>query len=430
MSARKKASSRRSVTVEITADGSASDTTSETIATSSAAVQERTSDEVMGTIGGTGIQSPGIDGMRDGVAQHQAHPGVDVQRTATETIEIDSTGLAEAASRDRPESHLAGSGAESQQHSASVEPEELKQRAMTMFLGGRQNSVAPGGDTCISEVTLELLVMVKGVITALFNDHASSLCSSPERPDLHLTQEEALGHLMGSLLVGKLLPTEARALGKRVDYYAAKEKTQSEKEKETTRQKKKTLRKKADDVELASKLAAVDAAMAAARSARLAETIELPLPEKRSVLVEPRVPRQEEVDAAFYKRLESCREVAVAIRAAVQLERYIDEEPDDVGFFDYEERDVALVRYKHALHKLHVALADCKEGLPEVTPKLLKASQHNSEPCSCGQGRRGSWPWMVQTAGLGFCQSEVCVYEEIETRSMLVERTVGNKFAW
>ena len=66
MSARKKASSRRSVTVEITADGSASDTTSETIATSSAAVQERTSDEVMGTIGGTGIQSPGIDGMRDG----------------------------------------------------------------------------------------------------------------------------------------------------------------------------------------------------------------------------------------------------------------------------------------------------------------------------------------------------------------------------
>ena len=87
-------------------------------------------------------------------------------------------------------------------------------------------------------------------------------------------------------------------------------------------------------MELASKLAAVDAAMAAARSARLAETIELPLPEKRSVLVEPRVPRQEEVDAAFYKRLESCREVAVAIRAAVQLD-HVSMISSESQYFDY-----------------------------------------------------------------------------------------------
>ena len=46
--------------------------------------------------------------------------------------------------------------------------------------------------------------------------------------------------------------------------------------------------------------------------------------------------------------------------------------------------------------------ADCKEGLPEVTAKQLKAGPHNSELCSCGQGRRGLWPWMVQTAGLGY----------------------------
>ena len=417
------------------ADDVAAAASVESIAVSDAAAADEAPGVAGHAVGDGNLQGSIGTNTRVDKAQHQARPVLDGERIDAEGVDIEPLDAAMVGGRDRPESQVAGSGADQQQQRLPVEHEELQQRALTMFCCGPQSSVAPGGGTCVSKVTLLLLVMIKGVIKALFNDHASRICRSPERPDLRLAQEEALGHLVGSLVVGELLPSEARKAGKRVDYYAGKESTEGEKEKESARQKKKGLRRKAaaGDAELEAKLVAVDAAVAAARSARLAKVLDLELPKKASRLVEPRAPRPEEEDAAFYRRLKGCREVAVAIRAAVQLERYVDEEPDDAGFFDEEERDVALVRYTHAVRNLNVALADHKEEVklacvPQV--EQLKANPHNSEPCVCGQGRRARWPWYVQTPKLGFCHSEQCGFEEIKSRELFVELTAGRNFAW
>ena len=75
-----------------------------------------------------------------------------------------------------------------------------------MFCGGRENLVLRAGDPIVEKVTVELTTSIRAVVTAIFHDFADRICSSSERPDLRLAEEEALGHLAGSLVVGELLP--------------------------------------------------------------------------------------------------------------------------------------------------------------------------------------------------------------------------------
>lgn len=166
-----------------------------------------------------------------------------------------------------------------------------------MFCGGRDELVVFANifvaSRRLEKVTLALVSTIKAVVTSLFKDHDERLCSSPERPDLRLSQEEAMGYLAGILVVGQLLPDEARPVGKRLDSRACQEKKTKEKEKEKARQRKKDLRrKKGASEDLENKCEAIDEAVAVDQAARLAKEVDLELPKKESVVVEPRTERK------------------------------------------------------------------------------------------------------------------------------------------
>ena len=227
------------------------------------------------------------------VNNDQTEPAVQPPRTAAGFAETSTPKPPAAAAGDRPAPPAPGTDAVSEQLLEAGSEELLLQRALRMFGGGRQNLVTTGGPTCVSEVKLALIMMVKAAITALFKHHDAGLCSSPERPDLRLSQEEALGYLVGSLVVGELLEAEARPVGKRLDFHAGKESKAQAADKESVRQKKKGLRKKKglDLEELASKIETIDREAAEAQATRLGKDIDLDLPEKRSQIVERRPPK-------------------------------------------------------------------------------------------------------------------------------------------
>ena len=68
-----------------------------------------------------------------------------------------------------------------------------------------------------AQPTVELCWLAKQAVQTLFEKQRKQQCRSPERPDLPLSQEEASGFLCAAALGVELLPTEARALGKRVE---------------------------------------------------------------------------------------------------------------------------------------------------------------------------------------------------------------------
>ena len=189
----------------------------------------------------------------------------------------------------RPALHGAGGIALPEQPAQPVDLRTLWSWAVAMFCGGRENLVLLAGDPFIETITTDLICSMKAVVTALFNDFPERICSSPEKPELRLSQEEALGHLAGSLVVGELLASEARPIGKRVDFFASKEKETHEKEKEGARQKKKNLRKRkgaALDPELENKCRKLDEDAEVSHADRLAKERDVGLPKKRSIIVE------------------------------------------------------------------------------------------------------------------------------------------------
>ena len=244
--------------------------------------------------------------------------------------------------------------------------ELLHKRAFGKFCGGRESSVVVVGDTCASETTLELLVLAKSVITSLFNDHGDKICSSPARPDLRLSQEEALGHLVAEIIIGNLLASEAPPIGKRIDNYASTEKKTQAKEKEAARSAKRSLRKKkgADtDLQLDSKCAAIDEALMAARVARLSKVIDIGMPPKNSKIVAKSMPscmqctgacRCHDICTHGKELLEMARspDAADAIAAAYHVAGCSRAaEREEVLELD-EELDHLQVTYKHALRRL------------------------------------------------------------------------------
>ena len=122
--------------------------------------------------------------------------------------------------------------------------------------------------------------------------------------------------------------------------------------------------------------------------------------------------------------------VAFAIRAVARLESCMHDE--DTEEFDPEELEVAQVRYKHAMHKLHMSICE-HETVPmkELDVLVVHANERNSKLCPCGSGKRVALcPWQVQTEPLGFCWE--CT-ESIRARSDWVRVTAGpdwRHFAW
>ena len=82
------------------------------------------------------------------------------------------------------------------------------------------------------------------------------------------------------------------------------------------------------------------------------------------------------------------------------LEEMDEEDPA----FDEDEYDVACLRHKQKLRRL-------RESFPEAD------EEHHTQPCPCGRGALAVWPWVVQTAQLGFCECWMACWERTCWRS-------------
>ena len=271
------------------------------------------------------------------IASGATEPVAEPSRTADGTADS-STVVAEAAADDsRPADPAPGTSAAQEQPGEALSFEQLLRRAVKMFCGGREQLVASGGGTAASELTLALIMAVKAVVTDLFkpkSTHLTQICSNPERPDLRLAQEEALGHLVGSLVVGEMLATEARPVGKRLDFHAGKEAKAQAQDKESARQKKKGLKKKGlTPEELAEACEAVDQDAAAARMLRLATVIDLNLPPANSQIVERRTPKPDPI-ALRRRALNTMLGSQLAYDAILAAERVESAEQDLAEFDD------------------------------------------------------------------------------------------------
>ena len=211
--------------------------------------------------------------LRAGATEPVAEP----LRTADDSAEVDSPRPIAVAHEGRPASPPGGTSADREPSVQPTSREGLLRRAISMFCNGRQNMVVHSSAADVSDVTFDLIASVKAVVTAVFKDHAESLCSSPERPDLRLSQEEAMGHLVGSLFVGEVLVEEARPLGKRLDFHAGKEAKAEAAGKESVRHQKKAVRRKkglsSDEQQRACD--DIDRIAAEARVEHLAQTVDL-----------------------------------------------------------------------------------------------------------------------------------------------------------
>ena len=139
---------------------------------------------------------------------------------------------------------------------------------------------------------VDLCCLVKQAIHDLYESKTqlTLICRSPERTDLRLAQEEALGYLLGAAAGLEMLPQEVRNLGKKVEYYADAEKKAAEKAKGTLKDRKRAAGAAAKkDAEAAATLeatlAGLEANAAAKRAARRAKIPPLELPDPKAKII-------------------------------------------------------------------------------------------------------------------------------------------------
>eukprot|EP00966_Prymnesium_polylepis_P272060 6285880-Prymnesium_polylepis.2 len=205
--------------------------------------------------------------------------------------------------QDRPEAEE--SGIEEQGGGVDPTPETgaaalqlsfVFERAVQMFAVGAEAAIVFVLIPLAGEPSVELCTLVKQAIHELYKSkqYRVLIGRSPERPDLRLSQEEALGYLLGAVLGVELLQQEARSFGSKVEFQATQEKNASEAAKETEKSKKKAARaaaKKSAEAAAAldATLAGIDAEGQVKRAARRAQVPpKLVLP--RGSIVEPRQP--------------------------------------------------------------------------------------------------------------------------------------------
>ena len=155
--------------------------------------------------------------------------------------------------------------------------------------------------------TVSVAVLAKQAVGGLWKEAADKICRSPERSDLRMSQEEAQGWLIGALFGRELLPDEARAVGKRVNNYAAAEDKAQRNAKEKAKSKNKEARKAADPE---PKLAAIERGLAAKRDERLARAVDLGLPPANAVIVASRPEPEEKSELTLLLERDLKAEVA------------------------------------------------------------------------------------------------------------------------
>ena len=168
---------------------------------------------------------------------------------------------------------------------------------------------------------------VKQAILDVFGskDHFAGLCCSPERADLKLCQQEAIGYLFGASLGIELLEDEVRERARKVEYYVSEEKKASEKAKKALRSSKKSARDKAKTPEalaaLEQTLAALDVAAATECAARLAKVCPIEMPQGEVAAAPPSPVAPPTVDAEAAAVLSAKAALAAAEAEHAEVER-------------------------------------------------------------------------------------------------------------
>ena len=154
----------------------------------------------------------------------------------------------------------------------------------------------------------------------------NSVCRSPERPDLQLSQEEAYGRLVVDLVDGptELVAKELREIGKRVDNKATREKQAKEKARQHAKDRRKNARTAARNNE--EKAARLDATLAeievdceAKLAARLATVVDLELPPENTVVHETRPATAAEEEVSAERKLRRLRKALAEAEEEVAL---------------------------------------------------------------------------------------------------------------
>jgi hypothetical protein len=206
-----------------------------------------------------------------------------------------------------------------------------------------------------------LVLNAKEVVRLLFEKRRKDICSSPERPDLKLSQEEALGWLLAFTMGRPLLDEEARPIGKVAATQASVAKQLRDGVRDSAKAQRGKARKRSATAE---EIADIDAKAAVARDSIDHTTFSIKhIPPKNSRVVERRAPSvpappPEAVEEAVCPRghallqMTQSQVVTDAAAAAFRLLAFEDRDQDDLIC---EETEVAKVRWKHALRRLAAA---------------------------------------------------------------------------
>ena len=121
------------------------------------------------------------------------------------------------------------------------------------------------------------------------------------------------------------------------------------------------------------------------------------------------------------------REAAEAAGAAARVELLAPPPPDEEEYgeedynpmwdFDEDAYEVACLKHKQKLRRL-------RESFPAEA-----AEEHHTRQCPCGRGALAMWPWVVQTAQLGFCECSMACWEHTCWRSEWIAAGAPN-LAW
>ena len=237
-----------------------------------------------------------------------------------------------------------------------------------------------------------------------------------------LAREEAAGYIAADLLGIELLQGEALRLGESVRRAALKLGESEAQVKKAAAAKRSRLRSAAGkDAARAAELEAALQQLESETEAACAEMRRKPidlkgLPEKNTEIAvarpRPPKPKPEMSSDAVCNKVWGSRQATCAIRDAKQLQRCLAYplELDDDGNYDCgsteEETELAVAKYTYSVKQLAAAFPKLELDVDALV-KGVPCNNHNSEPCECGLGRVGLFPWEVWTKDLGFCKCEL-----------------------